>query len=178
MPSPPPLRTGRASFNASGSSMKQRTAKHAVDLIGLEATCTLREQSRLPKCLGGGSRTSKDRYGPADVSALLPNAGWLSSHVRPHQREVCPVARGVMFQPLSGQLPTGLRFLPHPLPAALSGHLTVSLAARRQQNNGLTTFRRWNRLGGLGRVSPPVVHHLRRRSSEPPNLTTCLLAQA
>ena len=28
--------------------------------------------------------------------------------------------------------------------------------------------------GGLGRVSPPVVPHLRRRSSEPPNLTTCL----
>jgi hypothetical protein len=34
------------------------------------------------------------------------------------------------------------------------------------------------RTGGLGRVSSPVVHHLRRRSSEPPDLTTCLLAQA
>jgi hypothetical protein len=55
--------------------MKQRTAKHAVNLIGLEATCTVREQSRLPMCFGGGSRTSKGRYGPADSSALLPNAG-------------------------------------------------------------------------------------------------------
>jgi hypothetical protein len=32
--------------------------------------------------------------------------------------------------------------------------------------------------GGLGRVSSPVVRHLRRGSSEPPDLTTCLLAQA
>jgi hypothetical protein len=122
--------------------MKQRTAKHAVNLIGLEATCMLREQSRLPKCLGGGSRTSKDHYGPADISALLPNAGWLFSHMRSHQREVCPLARGVMLQPLSGPLQVGIRFLPLPLPAALSGPLTIPLAARRQQNNGLTTFRR------------------------------------
>jgi hypothetical protein len=69
--------------------MGQRTVRHAVALIGLEATCTLPRQGQVPKCFGGGSRTSKDRYGPADVSALLPNAGWLSSHVRPHQREVC-----------------------------------------------------------------------------------------
>ena len=55
--------------------MKQRAAKHAVNLLGLEAPCTVREPSRLPKCLGGGSRTSKDRYGPADISALLPDAG-------------------------------------------------------------------------------------------------------
>jgi hypothetical protein len=62
----------------------------------LRATCTLREQCRLPICLGGGSCTSKDRYSPADISALLPNAGWLFSHVRPHQREVGTLAGGVM----------------------------------------------------------------------------------
>ena len=107
--------------------MKQRTAKHAVNLIGLEATCTLPEQSRLPKGLGGGSRTSKDRYRPADISALLPNAGWLSSHVRPHQREVCTLAGGVMSQPLSGPLQVGFRFLPLPLPAVLSGRLAAPL---------------------------------------------------
>src|SRR5205807_1495673 len=33
-------------------------------------------------------------------------------------------------------------------------------------------------LRGLGRASPPVVHQLRRRSSEPPDLTTYLLVQA
>ena len=62
--------------------------KHAVCLPGHEATCTLHEQSRLPKCFGGGSRTSKGRCGPADMSALLPNASWLSLHVRSHPREV------------------------------------------------------------------------------------------
>lgn len=34
------------------------------------------------------------------------------------------------------------------------------------------------RTGGLGRVSSPVVRHLRAVSSEHRNLTTCLLAQA
>jgi hypothetical protein len=129
-------------FDASGSSMKQRTTKHAVNPIGLEATCTLREQSRLPRCHGGGSRTSKDRYSPAVIAALLPNAGWLFSHVHPHQREVGSVSRGVMFQPLSAPLQRGFCLLPPPLPAVLSGHLTTPLAARRQQDNGLTTFRR------------------------------------
>src|SRR5436305_1653647 len=62
----------------------------------LRPTGTLREQSQLPKCLGGGSRTRKDRYDPAVISALLPNAGWLFSHVHPHQREVCPLAGGVI----------------------------------------------------------------------------------
>ena len=109
-------------------------------LIGLEAACTLREQSQLPMCFGGGSRTSKDHYGPADISALLPNAGWLSSHVRPHQREVSPLARGVMLQPLSSPLRTGVRFLPDPLPAAPS----VALASRlpHGENYGLTTLHR------------------------------------
>ena len=62
--------------------MEQRTVKHAVNRLVLAATCTVRGPSRLPKCLGGGSRTGKDRYGPADSSALLPNAGWRSSPVR------------------------------------------------------------------------------------------------
>ena len=126
---------------------------------------------------GGGSCTTKNHYGPADISALLPNAGWLSSPVRPHQREVSALS-GRVTPPLSGPLQVGLCLLPLPLPAALSGPLTTPLAARGQQDNGLTTFRRWNIEGGLGRVSPPVVPHLRRGSSEPPNLTTCLLAQA
>jgi hypothetical protein len=55
--------------------MTQRAVKHAVNLLGLEATCTVRRQSQLPMCFGGGSRTSKNHSGPADISALLPNAG-------------------------------------------------------------------------------------------------------
>jgi len=96
--------------------MKQRTVQHAVNLIGLEATCTVRGQSQLPKCFGGGSRTSKDRCGPADFSALLPNAGWLSSPVRSHQGEVCPLSGRVMSP--AGSTPirpiTGRRSLPPP----------------------------------------------------------------
>jgi hypothetical protein len=145
LPAPPPLRTGRAPFRCIRLKHEPtHLSRHAVNLMGLEATCTLPRQSQLPKCSGGGSRTSKDPYGPADISAWLPNAGWLSSHVRPHQREVCPLSGGVMFQPLSGPLQVGLRLLPLPVPAVLSGHLTTSLAVEKQQDNGLTTFRKWN----------------------------------
>lgn len=38
--------------------------------------------------------------------------------------EVCPLSRGVMFQPLSCRLPTSLRFFQIPLPAVLSASLT------------------------------------------------------
>ena len=146
--------------------------------MAVTLTCSVLRQSRLPICYGGGRSTSAGPCDQADLSATLPNAAWLSVPERPHPREVSPVSRGVMSQPLSGRLPAGLRLLPPPLPAALAGHLTIPLAARRQQGNGLTTFRRGNKLGGAGRVSPPVVPHLRWRSSEPPDLTTCLLAQA
>jgi hypothetical protein len=112
------------------------------------ATCTLLKQSRLPKCFGGGSRTSKDRYGPADSSALLPNAGWLSSHVRSHQREVRSLSGGVMLLTLN-PYPTDYRpalacspFL-YPLPF----QVVLRLPFRRgsaPEDNGLTTFRKWN----------------------------------
>jgi hypothetical protein len=41
--------------------------------------------------------------------------------------EVCPLARGAKFEPLSGPLQTGFRFFQRPLPA----DLWASLAARR-----------------------------------------------
>ena len=97
LPAPPPLRTGRAPFRCIRLKHEPtHLLRHAVNLIGLEDTCTVREPSQLPMCLGGGSRTSKDHYGPADSSALLPDAGWRSSPVRPHQREVCPLSGGVL----------------------------------------------------------------------------------
>jgi hypothetical protein len=121
--------------------------KHAVYRPGPEVTCTLPEQSQLPKCLGGGSRTSKDPCGPADLSALLPNAGWLSCHVRSHPREVSPLARGVMSPPLSALLPGGFRLLPRPLPAVPSARLTAHFPLRG--GYGFTTFRRRNRAGSV-----------------------------
>jgi hypothetical protein len=161
-------------FDASGSSMKQRTAKHAVSLISLEAPCTLPGQSRLPKCLGGGSRTSKDHYGPADISALLPNAGWLSSPVRPHQREVGPLARGVMsphgstpIRPITGRpslAPSSFTRRPIGSPYG-----PLSLTGRRRAYHVPLMDP-----DGLGRISSPVVQQLRRVSSEHPSRTTCL----
>jgi hypothetical protein len=85
---------------------------------------------------------AKDPCGPADRSASLPNAGWLTVHARPHQREVSSLSGGVMFQPLSGPLPAGLRFLSPPVPAAPSAHLATCFP--RGEDYGLTTLRHRN----------------------------------
>jgi hypothetical protein len=45
----------------------------------------------------------------------------------PHQLEVCPLSRGVMFQPLSGPLQSGIRFFQPPIPAQPTAFLTVRL---------------------------------------------------
>jgi len=98
-------------------------------------------------------------------------AGWLTVHVRQHQREVGPVSRGVMSQPLSAPLQSGIRFLPPPLPAAPTAHLAVRFPEKppgRQRAYHVPPMYQ----SGLGRVSTPVIEHLRGRSSEPPNLTT------
>lgn len=52
--------------------------------------------------------------------------------------EVCPVSRGVMFQPLSRPLQPGVRFLCDPIPAPPTVFLTVHLP--KGQRYGLTTF--------------------------------------
>lgn len=119
-----------------------------------------------------------DRVASADLSALpLESVGHRSLVTEDH-REVSTLSGGVMWQPLSGPLQVGVRLLPNPLPATLSGHLTMPLAVRRQQGNGLTTFRRCPCPGEVGGVCPPVVLHLRGVSSEHPNPTTYLLVQA
>lgn len=159
-PAPPPLRTVHAPFNAYGSSSGQhpcatapddsaapdRLFRSAVDPWARDQPERYDDRAGSRNAFGGGRSTSKDHCDPADRSASLPNAGWLTVHARRHQREVSPLARGVMSQPLSDRLPVGLRLLPPPLPAALSDHLTTPLAVRGQQGNGLTTFRRWNNL--------------------------------
>src|SRR5262245_7266356 len=117
----------------------------------------------------GGGRTSEDRYDPADRSALPPEAGWLSVHGRQHPRDVSSLSRGVMSQPLSGPLQAGLRFLPRPLPAAPSAHLTAGLPSR--EDDGLTTLHRRNPRG-LGPALTPVALHLRRMSLQHPDLAT------
>src|SRR4051812_22325093 len=58
-----------------------------------------------------------------------------------------------MSQPLSDPLQAGLRFLPRPLPAAPSAHLTAGLPSRG--DDGLTTLHRRNPRG-LGPALTPV----------------------
>ena len=119
----------------------------------------------------------RDRRGPHQRGSLrsrrqicfAPRAGWLSVHVRQHPREVSSLSRGVMSQPLSGPLQAGLRFLPRPLPAAPSAHLTAGLPSR--EDDGLTTLHRRNPRG-LGPALTPVARHLRRMSLQHPDLAT------
>jgi len=59
------------------------------------------------------------------TSALLRESVGHGSLVTEDQREVSPLSGGVMSQPLSGPLQAGLCFLPLPLPAAPSAHLTM-----------------------------------------------------
>jgi hypothetical protein len=158
LPSPPPLRTARAGFLACRSSIGQR----------------IRDDTRWPHwpwgqpgryygragCrddFGGGCSTSKGRCDPAD-SCITASAGWLTVHARRHLREVGPLSGGVMLQPLSGPLQVGLRFLPHPLPAAPS----VGLAASLPRRGGLRAYHvPQTEPRGLGRASGPVALGLR-----------------
>jgi hypothetical protein len=107
----------------------------------------------------GGGRTY-GRCRPRQI-CFAPRAGWLSVPVRQHPREGSSLTRGVMSQPLSGPLRAGLRFLPGPLPAAPSTHLTAGLPSR--EDDGLTTLHRRNPRG-LVPASTPVARHLRRMS--------------
>src|SRR3954469_25439710 len=103
---------------------------------------------------------------------FAPCAGSLTGHVRQHPREVGPLSRGVISpsaQLLSGPLQAGLRFLPRPLPAAPSAHLTAGLPSR--EDDGLTTSHRRNPRG-LGPALTPVALPRRRGTLQPPDLAT------
>jgi hypothetical protein len=76
--------------------------------------------------------TSVAAVAPAKVIATLPTSlhhslRRLADGPRPRgpQREVCPLSRAVMLQPLSAPLQNGIRFLPGPIPAALSACLAA-----------------------------------------------------
>src|SRR5262249_36827997 len=114
------------------------------------------------------------------VTYLL--APWVSvgqgSLVTEDPREVCPLSGGVISP--GGSTPirsiTGRRSRsPSSFTRRLMGSSreSLSLAGRRRAYHVPPMC-----LGGEGRSSSPVVRHLRRGNCEPPNLTTCLLAQA
>src|SRR3954451_13092795 len=74
----------------------------------------------------------------ADISACPPESVGRGSLVTEHPREVSPLSRrGDVVRgrthPLSDRLPTGVRFLPHPFPAASSAPFAVGLPSRGRQ---------------------------------------------
>ena len=101
------------------------------------------------------------------------------------QREVGSLARGVMLpqeaQPLSGRLPSGIGFLPLPLPPALSAPLTVGFphCPKTVRRTGrFTTFRAFD----IGRIrlslSAGWVGCPRAGIRQPRRPQQCLLAPA
>jgi len=88
----------------------------------------------------------------------IHETGSVRRHATKDHAEVCPVSRGVMFQPLSGPLQPGIRFLCDPIPAPPTARLAAHLP--RGQQYGLTTFPICHTTG-LGPAYSPVV--LRRR---------------
>src|SRR5262245_33135559 len=136
-------------------------ARHTGLVVNLDGTST--------------GPATEDRRGPHHGRCrprpicFAPRAGWLSVPIRRHPGEVSPLSRGVISQPLSDPLRAGLRFLPRPLPAAPSAHLTAGLPSR--EGDGLTTLHRRNPRG-LGPAFTPVAHHLRRMSLQHPDLAT------
>jgi hypothetical protein len=111
----------------------------------------------------------------ADISALLPQVGLPTLHVRQHQREVSQLSlRGHVLTPIRPVTdrpwlaPSSFTRRPIGSPCG-----SLSLAGRRRAYHVPPMSP-----CGLGRISPPVARHLRRGSSEPPVLTTYLLVQA
>jgi hypothetical protein len=101
---------------------------------------TVRRGSHKPPALrrpAGLSEAAPARPLRSADNCFAPSSGWPAVPVGPHPGEVSPVSRGVAGL-LSARLRGGLRFLPHPLPAALSGRLTAPLPAR--EGYGFTTF--------------------------------------
>ena len=72
--------------------------------------------------------------------------------------EVGPLSRGAKSERLSNPLQVGFRFLWHPLPAALSVHLTVHFPDGELQ--AYYVSRKYH-LNDLGPISTPEALHLR-----------------
>ena len=87
----------------------------------------------------------------------------------------------ILFQSVSASLQNGIRFFHPPKPAHLSARLAARFPVSILQNQeiyGVSTFHINTTLSNLGSARPPVAPHLRRRTLEPPFLTTYLLVKA
>lgn len=123
MPLPRPLRTGRESFPSPGSSVSKAVVNEPAHKANAMWTARY----------GTEARSLPGKGAPAEPAAVICNPFFTGSSVAlvPRRlREVCPLSRGVLFQPLSLPLRDGLCFLPHPLPASPSVGLTALLPQR------------------------------------------------
>jgi len=82
----------------------------------------------------------------------------------------------VMLQPVSIPLQNGFRFFRHLTPALYQRALRFRLPER--QSYGVSMFRAFDHIEGLGPLFPPAERRPCRINIENPNLSACLLAQA
>lgn len=80
-----------------------------------------------------------------------------------------------MFQSLSGRLPTGVRFLPYPVPASPWARLAARFPVREEC--GLTVLHPSN-MSGLDPAFPSVAYRPRVAIQQGDNQATYLLVQA
>ena len=188
MPSPPPLRTVHAPFNAYGSSIEQRPCVARPGAVPPAHDTPY--AARSPHWPWGQPGRYFDRAGDRRSAGAAPRA------LPPASDLLCPPSRlavgshpptpgGSQLAFARGDLATPIRpitgrpSLPPssgtrcPLRSSYDSPCCPKTAGQRAYH-----VPQGELPGGLGRVSSPVVRHLRRGSSEPPNLTTCLLAPA
>ena len=170
----PPLRTGRASFPAYGSSRheaphRSRQRDH-LGRLPSRATSFCRELPMMAADACGHRRSVRFL-----AMCRFTRLGQRCRDGRPDgsghgfRRRAC-------FIPVSAPLQRGLRFLHPPLPAATSGRLAASLPASGR-NDGLTEFH-MNNTTGLGAACSPVVCATAPAHTSGTGPTTYLLVQA
>jgi hypothetical protein len=116
LPAPRPLRTGRETFASSGSGLGQRPCEirpgaappsDDTSLTGRGCLIGLEDNLGVTAAEPATDVISVVQAAPAKTLAASRHfcdaccAGWLTVHARRHQREVCPLARGVMSPSLN-----------------------------------------------------------------------------
>jgi len=178
-PEPPPLRTVRAPFDAYGSSIGQRTPeKHAVVRIGLEDDLyvTAREPTTEPsEAAPARSITLPPTYLHCFLKSVCSRFTYANTRGKSagFRRGMISPCGSIPIRPITDRpslAPSS--FTRRPIGASCEAAFLMATDCHQKRRRAyhvppLSPC-------GLGRASSPVVPQLRRRSSEPPDLTTCL----
>ena len=177
------LRTVRASFDAYGSSIGQRTyGSTRLPALALKTTCTLRSGSQQRN---RRKPHQQERCAPPTFLHCFFKSVCSRFTYRQHQREVCRLSPrsdvATPIRPITDRpslAPSS--FTRRPKDASCESRFPNQSWLARRKGMGRRRAYHVPPLSqcGLGRASPPVAQRLRRRSSEPPDLTTYLLVQA